>query len=153
MNGKKYRKLCIALLTANVLFIWGNSLLTAPISAAFSRFVGKLLGQVFGLSGAASGSGHGLLRKIAHVTEFACLGMCLRWFASMEYPSRLQRIGIPLVAGILVACVDETIQIFVPGRGPGLKDVMIDTLGLTLGVVIISLIYYFNHKKTEEDNT
>ena len=42
----------------------------------------------------------------------------------------------------------ETIQIFVPGRGPGLKDVAIDTAGVLTGLVLLLIGHTFIKKKT-----
>lgn len=131
----KRMRLCVALLSAILIFIWGNSLLPGEVSGAFSRWVGQLLG----LSG--TGTGGGGLRKIAHFTEFCALGMCLRWLFGMLLQSKLRPIFLPLGAGFLTACIDETIQMFVPGRGPGIKDVGIDTAGVLAGIVFISIIY------------
>lgn len=138
-------RLCTALLIVNIAFIWGNSLLPGEISGAISDFVKSLLESLFG-AGDGQGGG-GLLRKLAHFAEFACLGMLLRWLFGM-----LQKaFWLPVVAGVAVACVDETIQIFVPNRGPHIKDVGIDTLGLALGIVIISLITHIKSKKMKEN--
>ena len=38
------------------------------------------------------------------------------------------------------ACTDEFHQLFVPGRSGQITDVMIDTLGGSIGVLIISVI-------------
>jgi septal ring factor EnvC (AmiA/AmiB activator) len=43
--------------------------------------------------------------------------------------------------GQLTALTDETIQMFVDGRGPSLKDVWIDFAGVTVGMAIL----YFGH--------
>lgn len=131
----KRMRLCVALLAAILIFIWGNSLLPGEISGAFSRWVGQLLG----LSG--TGTGGGRLRKFAHFAEFCALGMCLRWLFGMLLQSKLRPFLLPLAAGFLVACIDETIQMFVPGRGPGIKDVGIDTAGVAVGIVFITIIY------------
>ncbi len=128
-------RLCVALLTAILIFIWGNSLLPGEISAAFSRWVGRLLGFT------GTGTGGGRLRKIAHFTEFCALGMCLRWLFGMLLRSKLRPVLLPLGTAFLTACIDETIQMFVPGRGPGIKDVGIDTMGAAVGIVFISAIY------------
>ena len=127
--------LCVALLVAILIFIWGNSLLPGEISGAFSRWVGQLLGM------SGTGTGGGRLRKLAHFTEFCALGMCLRWLFGMLLHSKLRPLLLPLGAGFLAACIDETIQMFVPGRGPGIKDVGIDTAGVAVGIVFISIIY------------
>lgn len=137
-------RLCLALLSVIVIFIWGNSLLPGEISDAFSNWVGKLLG----LTG--TGTGGGRLRKIAHFTEFCALGMCLCWLFGMLTPGKLRPILLPLAAGFFIACIDETIQMFVPGRGPGIKDVGIDTAGVFAGIVFITIVYqvkkYFKEK-------
>ena len=82
-------------------------------------------------------SGGGLLRKLAHFTEFASLGMCLYWRFSMVGKHRF----LVLVCGMLAARVDETIQMFVPDRGPSLRDVCIDTCGVIIGMILLQIGY------------
>ena len=131
-------KLCITLLCVNLAFIWGNSLLPGEISGAFSDWVKDLLKALFrGSSG--GGGGGGLLRKLAHFTEFTCLGLCLTWLFRMVREKHSEYWLLPLLCGFLVACIDETIQIFIPLRGPAIKDVGIDTSGVFLGIVIINV--------------
>ena len=85
----KRLRLCITLLICNLIFIWGNSLLPGEVSGAFSNWVKSILKQVF-LLGMEGSSGGGLLRKIAHFTEFAALGMCLAWLHGMLQKGKLQ---------------------------------------------------------------
>lgn len=129
-------RLCTVLLIANLLFIWGNSLLPGEISGAVSDFVKSLLGCFLpSLSPGAPGGSH-LVRKLAHFTEFCCLGLLLSWLLGMTRT----HFRLPaLLLGFGAACIDEAIQIFVPGRGPGLRDVAIDTCGVVLGIGLISL--------------
>lgn len=141
---QSYMRLCIALLIANLLFIWGNSLLPAPVSSALSDWVKEILRKLSTSVGpGGESSGHGLLRKVAHFSEFATLGLWLGWLQALMQPVRRKHWAYPLLGGFLVACVDETIQLFVPGRSGSVMDVGIDTLGATLGIVIITLIQYF----------
>ena len=142
MDNPKYRRLCVALLICNVVFIWGNSLLPGSVSGAISGWVNDLVQMLLPGSDEASGAGHGLLRKIAHFTEFCTLGMLLVWQFRMHKISPLAQYALPLLGGFLVACADETIQWFVPDRGPSLIDVGIDTLGSALGIILITLINY-----------
>lgn len=144
--AKKKVTLCAVLIALNIAFIWGNSLLPREVSAQFSRLVGRMLdwlipGQdtVVGV-----GEGNGILRKIAHFTEFCCLGVLMRWMAQMLQSLPWKRLMFPILAGAAVACIDETIQCFVPGRGPGILDVCIDAAGVALGVLILTLV---NRKK------
>ena len=136
-NEKRFR-ICIALLIINLAFIWGNSLLPGEISGAFSDWVKSLVAPLFGWD-QEGGEGGGLLRKIAHFTEFACLGVCLRWFWGMLETKRLKPFLYALGCAFVVACIDETIQVFVPLRGPGIKDVFIDTAGSIAGITILTL--------------
>ena len=135
-------RLCIGLLVLNLIFIWGNSLLPGEVSGAFSRWVKELLGIAPGDPNA----GHGLLRKLAHFTEFTCLGLCLQWLHGMLKKPAWQS----LCLGFGVACLDECIQIFVPDRGPAIKDVLIDTAGVCLGIgLLLICIIIKNHKFKE----
>lgn len=138
--GKQRLRWCIVLLVMNLAFIWGNSLLPAELSSAFSQWVKSLLQLLFPnmLPGEAGG---GLLRKLAHFCEFCTLGMLLAWLFGMRCRTWLRCKGLPLLCGIAAACVDETIQRFVPGRGPSLRDVGIDTAGVTLGILLLTAGY------------
>ena len=143
IHTKKRMILCLSLIAFNVVFIWGNSLLTREVSSAISHVVGKILS--FFISGPltpAEGQGHGILRKIAHVTEFCTLGMLLSWLLRMQKRPTWCCYVIPVSIGLAVAAIDETIQYFVPGRGPGIGDVAIDTVGALLGTVLLAFLAF-----------
>ena len=150
IRSKTRLRICAGLLAVNLIFIWGNSLLPGEVSGAFSDWVKSLLASLFGLAEDTPGGG-GLLRKVAHFTEFACLGVCLRWLWGMLEAKRLRPFFCALAAAVAVACIDETIQIFVPLRGPGIKDVLIDTAGAITGISILSFAHWLKTKKLEEN--
>jgi len=130
-------RICRVLLVLNLCFIWGNSLLPGELSGAFSDWVKGILALLLPGDGLESSSG-GLLRKAAHFTEFAALGGLLAWrFAMMEKP-----VPGALFWGAMAACVDETIQRFVPDRGPSLMDVGIDTCGVLTGILLLHLGHF-----------
>ena len=138
----------ILLLAVLVLaFIWGNSLLPAEISGALSAGVKRFLAKLF--PGLYLGGGDHRLRKWAHFLEFWGLGMVLCGLMWLLGGLSRRKILLSWLGGVLVACADEAIQGFVPGRGPGLCDVGIDVLGVTLGIVIISLIYLIKQKRKQ----
>lgn len=148
IRTEKRLRLCTALLIVNLAFIWGNSLLPGEISGAFSNWVKELLSAF--LPGGGGASGGGLLRKLAHFTEFACLGMCLTWRMGMlkKHP------GFALLLGSAAACVDETIQRFIPDRGPSIFDVGIDTCGVLTGMTLLLVGHYLiKRKKSFGGNT
>jgi VanZ family protein len=120
----------IALLLA---FIWGNSMLPVEKSDALSRWV---LEHVFGLSGGAPyfDTGNHLLRKAAHITEFALLA------AALVFRMRNKRFFWLFGAlAAAAAAVDETIQLF-SHRGSQLKDVGIDCIGVFMGAAAAFII-------------
>ncbi|HVM68784.1 MAG TPA: VanZ family protein [Gaiellaceae bacterium] len=87
---------------------------------------------IFGLSSIPSlGTGLGLwdlvLRKLAHVTEYAILGgLLLR--------ALRDRMWLAFALGVAYAVTDEVHQTFVPGRRGAATDVLIDAVGVALGI-------------------
>lgn len=142
IRSKKRLRLCTALLLCNLAFIWGNSLLPGQVSGALSDCVKEILDNLFS-GGMPSQSGSGLLRKLAHFTEFAALGLLLCWLLGMLQKSPLAAFSLAAAA----ACIDETIQIFVPGRGPGIKDVCIDSCGAAAGILLLHFGHTYWKKK------
>ena len=142
-------RLCVTLLICCLVFIWGNSLLPGWISGAISDFAKKILELLFAQGEPGPENGGFLLRKLAHFTEFTALGMCLCWLFGMLGKGRL----LPLFCGAAAACVDETIQIFVPGRVSSLRDVCIVSCGVRLGVILLTFGHYCMRKKKHLEET
>jgi VanZ family protein len=141
---------CIALLVVILTFIWGNSFLPGETSGALSAWVKDMLARLFGWEFADQDpTGHGLLRKLAHFTEFLALGLDLCWLMHMLCRKTWKAEFLALGCGFLAACADETIQRFVPGRGPAWTDVGIDTLGVILGIGSFFLILLIKHKNNK----
>ena len=129
------------LICLNLALIWGNSMMTGLDSEAVSGGILELLGRFIPVL--LTESGHTFLRKAAHFSEFALLSLL---FCGRH---RLVRRNTPLHLmgfGLAVACIDETIQIFTPGRASSLIDVWIDTSGFALGFVVIYLAYTIKTK-------
>ena len=143
---RNHRLLCSVLLAANLLFIWGNSALPGETSGEISNGLLLWLSQVLGDAWVIGGF---LLRKLAHFSEFAMLGLLLTWMALLLQQKSFHRFTLPLLGGILTACVDETIQVFTPDRGPSLIDVWIDTAGVTAGIILLLLGNAFLKKKKQ----
>ena len=141
---------CCSLLAFLRVFIWGNSLLPGRISGAFSDWVkdglNKLLPFLF--SGMEDSIGGGLLRKIAHFTEFAALGACFCWLYAMLRSKHAEQLLLSVLSGFLIACTDETIQRFVPERHGCFTDVGIDTAGVTAGIALFTIAYLICKKSS-----
>lgn len=81
---------------------------------------------------------HFLVRKAAHFTEYFILGTLL---SLTVREAKWQRVLLsPWLMGTVVACCDETIQLFSDGRAGQITDVMIDSSGVFTGCVILAVI-------------
>ncbi len=150
MNGMDKRtRVCTLLIIANLALIWGNSLIPGELSGRISGFVAELIGKLLGVAPGESQAGHGLLRKIAHFSEFSCLGLLLAWRLSMAGQSGKNLVCQTLLGSLTAACMDETIQIFVDGRGSSLIDVWIDACGAAVGMMILLIGYYLSKKRKQ----
>ena len=69
-----------------------------------------------------------MLRKLAHALEFALLGALLLRALGRSWPA--------LALGIAYATSDEVHQHFVEGRVGAPLDVLIDSAGVAIGVVL-----------------
>lgn len=82
---------------------------------------------------------HGLVRKAAHVAEYAVFGaLLLRALAPDDRPTG-RRVGLAVAGGALLAALDESHQALVPGRTGSPGDVIIDTAGVLLGAALVAL--------------
>ncbi len=86
------------------------------------------------------------VRKTAHASEFAVLGLFLAGSYIDRKKRRLPAVCVPLVFGILYAVSDEVHQLFVPGRSCQLTDVMIDSSGVLAGV-LAGLLFWGMRRK------
>jgi VanZ family protein len=105
------------------------------VQAAVWRWASVVVwaGVIFGLSsisvlGTDLGAVDIVLSKGAHLTEYAVLGFLLLWATRRE--------GASLLLGIAYAASDEAHQHFVPGRHGSAFDVVIDTVGLAVGIYL-----------------
>ena len=146
IRTEKRLGLCNVLIVMLLVFIWGNSLLTGEMSMVFSDWVKELLSFLFSGEGSGAGTGSGLLRKIAHFTEFTALGCLLCWRAGMLK----KQTYVPFLWGAAAACIDECIQIFTPGRSPMVMDVLLDSCGVLTGLLLLTFGYNMVKKKTNE---
>ncbi len=149
IRTKKRMILSATLLIAMLCFIWGNSLLSGADSVTTSGRVMAWICSFLHLNEESAGTLHLAIRKMAYFTEFACLGLLLTWQFGMIGEKKGHLFCMPLFCGMAAACVDETIQVFVPDRGSSLIDVWIDTGGVAAGIVILLVGYHYIRKKKQ----
>ena len=146
---KKRKWIWALLLVANLAFIWGNSLLDGSQSGSMSGGILAWINSFLGLDEAGAEILHHLIRKTAHFTEFACLGMLLTWGCGMAQLNGVSLYTLPLFGSLTAACIDETIQIYVAGRGSSLLDVWTDAAGALTGMMFLLIGHHVwkKHKR------
>lgn len=136
------RNVFFCLVCLAVLLIWCQSCLPRQLSAQESGWVTELLSRLLGITDIPE---H-FVRKLAHFTEYALLG-CLIFLLMRCIPVKSGwRELYGAVLAIVVALLDETIQIF-SGRGPMIQDVWLDFGGAVCGGAVTGLIAYLVDKK------
>ncbi|MFI3200662.1 MAG: VanZ family protein [Eubacteriales bacterium] len=95
-----------------------------------------------------------VIRKLAHVIEYAMLAMTFYYAYYSEGRSRKRMIGVTFICSVAYAISDEVHQLFIPGRAGQVIDVLIDTCGVVLGIVFAMVLrkgYEWYGKKREEN--
>ena len=72
----------------------------------------------------------------------------LSWLAYLKGERGFHIFALALLGGLLAACIDESIQMLTPARGPGLVDVWIDTSGVSLAALFG--VYYFDSRRNQQ---
>ncbi len=89
---------------------------------------------------------HIFVRKAAHFSEYLVLGGLL-FVALIPYQLKDKvQFFIVVIVGVLFASIDETIQLFVPGRHGSIVDVLIDTMGVIFSVLCFIIISKFRRE-------
>lgn len=88
------------------------------------------------------------VRKLAHFLLYTVLGLLVLGAFSAGPLSRwalLETLGL----GGFLALLDEVHQSFVPGRSCELRDVAIDTSGVLLGALVLSLLLWLVKRRRQ----
>lgn len=91
-----------------------------------------------------------VIRKIAHFSIYTLVGILLMSLMCTYKIKEIDKIGISLIIGIIYAISDEIHQAFIPGRGPQLTDVILDSMGVLTGIFISMLLLEMIRKITKK---
>lgn len=73
-----------------------------------------------------------LLKKTAHIIEYGVLATLLYRAMINSKVEKKKAMWVAVVTAVLYGITDEIHQSFTPGRGPAVRDVLIDALGASL---------------------
>lgn len=82
------------------------------------------------------GTMHHQIRKNAHFFAYLALGILVMYAVSRNRATGGKAIWISLLICVLYAISDEMHQIFVPGRSGQASDVVIDSSGALVGIMV-----------------
>lgn len=121
----------LLLTIAFVLVIFYNSSLPATESKHLSAMLANMLTSLGNIINVQFDANlEHTIRKLAHFCEFAFLSFLLcKLFASFGVQHNLANVSV-LFFGLLVAVVDEYIQLSSPGRSGAVKDILLDFSGV-----------------------
>ena len=148
-----FRVVFTAALIACIMFIFRNSLENGAQSSARSQAVMQLVNSALAKVHLGPLSEH-LIRKLAHFSEFALEGFLLMLCMRVYSRRPLRHITVPMLAGVLTALTDETIQLFSQGRSSQVTDVWLDSAGVLAGILAALLLMglwrlLFHHRNKE----
>lgn len=138
----------LLVLVAWVCFVWGHSLVPGVASDAESLSVVARVSPLLGALGIrGTHAMNHVVRKLGHFSEYLVLGIVASWALRPAEKDRVVVGSSPtdgvahagtwatLAVCVLVPCVDETIQLFVPRRSGMLSDVCLDMVGCACGLL------------------
>ena len=121
-------------LAGTILFIFTNSSQIGAESGLRSASLTQWLNALMGRLGIGFAFTEGLVRKLAHLAEYALLGFWTMLTLRVYTRRILAFAAWPMLIGLLVAIADECYQLTVPGRAGLVTDVAIDFGGVVLGL-------------------
>ena len=131
-------------------FIFSNSAATRAasdgLSSGFADFIYSLVAPILSVS---FESFHVFVRKAAHFTEFAALGVSV-WMIAWSVRKLCGQLhaASAFLAALAVAVTDEFIQSFTD-RSSAVADIILDFSGAVFGIVITATIVYLANIKKE----
>ncbi len=122
---------------------------TGEESSGLSSKIVKFIVELFGIKSTEDviSALSFIVRKGAHFTEYLILAVFVALFIFTLTREIKYRKSISVIICSLYAMSDEIHQGFVAYRSPQITDVLIDSAGAVLGVMIIAYCFYKKGKK------
>lgn len=164
MKRTLFRLTMLILLGLTFASIFNFSSQDGPTSSGLSRKVARKIVDVFPYTKNLSEStknkivekSQPIIRKGAHFSIYMLVGILIMSFISTYQIHLKYKFLISILVGLAYATSDEIHQSFIPGRGPSIIDVGIDTCGVFTGIIIvliiISVFKALTEKKTIKQN-
>ena len=87
-----------------------------------------------------------IVRKSAHFILFCLLSiLCFIVIYEIKKSVKISTL-VSFSITFIYACIDEIHQLFIPGRESQIKDVLIDSIGAIIGLIVINLIFMLKNR-------
>ena len=105
---------------------------STSVTGVIIRFIGNATGADAAKQAAAAAFWEPVVRKLAHMTEYAVLALLIKKGKTSSV--------MTAVICFLYACTDEIHQLFVTGRAGRFTDVLIDTAGALILLILFAIV-------------
>lgn len=147
--NKKSKYIILTIIWMSFIFSMSNQ--PANISKELSKnienllnhtpIIGNLLSDVLN-----SPNSQFIVRKSAHIILFCLLSvLCFIVIYEIKKSVKISTL-VSFSITFIYACIDEIHQLFIPGRGSQIKDVLIDSIGAIIGLIVINLIFMLKNR-------
>ncbi len=158
MNKKKIVLLFIIVMIMLTIFRFSDHTgsESSELSVKVTRFISRIIfrnfdGMTLSQQQFIVAEFHYFVRKLAHFTIYAVLGLFVYSFMEMTAVRLLRKLSLSWILCAAYAAGDEFHQSFTPGRSMRFTDVLIDSAGALCGiiaaVVIFSVICYIKNER------
>nr|WP_302419499.1 VanZ family protein [uncultured Romboutsia sp.] len=147
--SKKSKYIILTIIWMGFIFCMSNQ--PANISKELSQnienllnntpIIGNLLSDILN-----SPNSQFIVRKSAHIILFCFLSiLCFVVIYELKRNVKISTLASFSIT-FIYACMDEIHQLFIPGRSGKINDVLIDSIGVIMGLIFINLIFMLNNK-------
>ena len=147
--SKKSKYIILTIIWMGFIFCMSNQ--PANISKELSQnienllnntpIIGNLLSDILN-----SPNSQFIVRKSAHIILFCLLPiLCFVVIYELKRNLKISTL-VSFSITFVYACMDEIHQLFIPGRSGKINDVLIDSIGVIMGLIFINLIFMLNNK-------
>ena len=135
-NLKKYINIILLILWMIIIFILSND--TGSVSSSKSDGIANYISNI--ISFIDKDLLIFIIRKLAHITEYLILGILFLNVLKDYNIINTKLVIITILFCFSFAISDEVHQLFIQNRSGKITDILIDTLGSSIGVIIYYLI-------------
>ena len=145
------KKSCWILVGLMVIFIFSNSAASASTSNGMSLTVSEWVRPVLNTVGLHPETDflNFVIRKLAHFSEYALLGVLIGLAYRLQ-PWSWMKGKVALLPFFIIPVLDENLQRFSSGRSCELRDMLIDSAGMAVGMMLVIAVMLSNRKKQED---